>query len=83
MQSTTTSAPLSTSSKSEFGQSVVAGLKKFQMAIAHFLSSRSELQVQQFVNGSDAWWYAYDPQAGNWVYADSEAELRIWIEQNY
>jgi hypothetical protein len=43
----------------------------------------SELQVSQFENGSDRWWYARDPGTGRCVYAESEAELRLWIKENY
>lgn len=43
----------------------------------------SELQVCEIVDGRDRWWVASDPQTGQFVYADSEAELRLWIEENY
>ncbi len=58
----------------------VQRLKGFVQAIA---GTADTLQVSEFVNGSDRWWYAFDPQTGNCVYADSEAEMRLWIEQNY
>mgnify|MGYP005849446933 CR=1 FL=1 len=48
---------------------------------APFVSNN--LQVHEFNNGSDHWWYAFDPQSGKWVYADCEAELRLWIRDNY
>ncbi|MBF2027460.1 MAG: hypothetical protein IGS48_11930 [Oscillatoriales cyanobacterium C42_A2020_001] len=42
------------------------------------------LQVWQSVDEQgDRWWCAYNPQTGQSVYADSEAEMRFWIEQNY
>lgn len=41
------------------------------------------IEVNQYQNGSDQWWYAFDPRTGQWVYADSEAELRLWIKENY
>lgn len=59
-----------------------AGLKRLQAGFATLIG-QSELQVSEFMNGSDRWWYAYDPQTGAWVYADSEVELRLWIKQNY
>ena len=31
----------------------------------------------------DRWWCAYDPRSGQSVYAESETEMRHWIEQNY
>jgi hypothetical protein len=58
------------------------GLKRLQEAFAAMMGN-SELQVSEFMNGSDRWWYAYNPQTGAWVYADSEVELRLWIKQNY
>jgi hypothetical protein len=43
-----------------------------------------QLQVQRIRDrAGQLWWYAYDPQTGNTVYADSETEMRLWIEQNY
>lgn len=48
------------------------------------LFGKAELQVSQFVDSAkDDWWYAFDPQTGRCVYADSEAELRLWIKHNY
>lgn len=44
----------------------------------------ARLQVWQSVDErGDRWWCAYNPQTGQSVYADSEAEMRLWIEQNY
>ncbi|MBW4583375.1 MAG: hypothetical protein KME42_27745 [Tildeniella nuda ZEHNDER 1965/U140] len=43
----------------------------------------SALQVVEIADGRDRWWVASDPQTGQVVYADSEAELRLWIEENY
>ncbi len=45
---------------------------------------KAELQVKQIndVQG-DIWWYAYDPKTGNCVYADTDSDLRSWIESNY
>lgn len=48
------------------------------------LFGNAELQVSQFVDSTnDPWWYAFDPRTGRCVYADSEAELRVWIKDNY
>ncbi len=46
-------------------------------------ADRQSLQVYHLVNGRDEWWYAIDPQTGQRVYADSAAELRLWIKENY
>ncbi|MGA9379475.1 MAG: hypothetical protein WBV73_11970 [Phormidium sp.] len=29
------------------------------------------------------WWNAYDPTTGNSISLDSEAEMRMWIEERY
>jgi hypothetical protein len=52
-------------------------------AVANKLFGGSTLQVSEIVDGSDRWWVASDPRTGQFVYADSEAELRLWIEENY
>lgn len=51
--------------------------------LADKLFGGSALQVVEIVDGRDRWWVASDPQTGQLVYADSEAELRLWIEENY
>ncbi|MBW4473629.1 MAG: hypothetical protein KME45_25120 [Stenomitos rutilans HA7619-LM2] len=51
--------------------------------VANRLFGGSELQVCEIVDGRDRWWVASNPQTGQFVYADSEAELRLWIEENY
>lgn len=43
----------------------------------------TELRVYEYQDGGDSWWYAFDPQTGDCVYADSEAELQRWIDDNY
>lgn len=51
--------------------------------VMNWLFGGSELQVSEIVDGRDRWWVASNPQTGQLVYADSEAELRLWIEENY
>ena len=58
-------------------------LRSLKQKFAEFAFGGTELRVCRFANGSDLWWYAIDPQTGRYVYADSEAELRLWIQQNY
>lgn len=67
----------------ERAQSRTSWFHTLRERISKALFGTPELQACQFVNGSDHWWYAIDPQTGECVYADSEAELRVWIEQNY
>ena len=54
-----------------------------QENLAEALFGSTELKVHEFTNGSDRWWYAIDPRTGRYVYADSDAELRLWIRENY
>jgi hypothetical protein len=54
-----------------------------QENLAEALFGGTELKVHEFTNGSDRWWYAIDPRTGRYVYADSDAELRLWIRENY
>lgn len=61
---------------------LVGQFQKFRQSIIKTFFS-SELQVRQVVSDNNVWWYAYNPQTGNSVYADSETELMIWIEENY
>lgn len=51
--------------------------------IRQVMSGGVSLQVCEVVDGSDRWWVASDPRSGQVVYADSEAEMRLWIEENY
>lgn len=38
---------------------------------------RPELKFYEYVNGTDYWWYTFDPQTGHCIYADSSAELQL------
>jgi hypothetical protein len=60
-----------------------SGLKAIIQGLNQSFFSGSTLQVSEFNSGSEHWWYAFDPQTGEQVYADSEVELRLWIKQNY
>jgi hypothetical protein len=51
--------------------------------LSQALWGSAKLQVREFMQGSDHWWYAFDPRTGKYVYADSEIELRLWIKANY
>lgn len=54
-------------------------------AILQRLFSRSQTvhqTVHQFENGSDRCWYTLDPRTRREVCADSEAELRLWIQEH-
>ncbi len=59
------------------------GSNPIQTWLNGILFGKTELQVSQFVDSAkDNWWYAFDPQTGRCVYADSEVELRLWIKDN-
>lgn len=47
------------------------------------LSGRSELQIIQFSNDSEAWWYAFNPKTGKQIYAATEEELHRWISTEH
>ncbi len=63
-------------------------LGHFQQWIAGFkqavnsLFRSSKPKIHQFNNGSDRWWYTTDPRTGRYVYAESEAELQLWIKEH-
>ncbi len=56
--------------------------KSLTQAVTEAFFGRAELQVYEMVDGRDRWWVATD-STGQCVYADSEAELRLWIKENY
>lgn len=41
-----------------------------------------ELKFYEYANGTDYWWYTFDPQTKRCIYADSEAELQRWVKEN-
>jgi hypothetical protein len=65
-------------------KSLVERLKRLQQTVANTVAAdRFHPQIHKFAHGRDLWWYTFDPRTGQCIYADSEAELRLWIEQNY
>jgi hypothetical protein len=48
------------------------------------MAKEQELQVWQSSDRSGkTWWHGYDPVTGRSVCRDSEAEMRIWLEERY
>jgi hypothetical protein len=48
------------------------------------MTNEQELQVWQSSDRSGkTWWHGYDPVTGRSVCRDSEAEMRIWLEERY
>jgi hypothetical protein len=58
---------------------VVAIKGVFDQSIWH----RSEPKFYEYANGTDYWWYTFDPQTGRCIYADSVAELQLRTKENY
>jgi hypothetical protein len=54
-----------------------------KQGISQLFGNGSMLQVREFSCGSDRWWYTFDPFTGEYLYADSEIELSVWIEKAY
>lgn len=59
------------------------GWETIAQQITQALFGGSTLQTCEVVDGRDRWWVASDPRTGQVVYADSEAEMRLWIKENY
>jgi hypothetical protein len=64
-------------------RSLDRGFQVLKQGVSKFLFGDTKLRVYQYSEGHDHWWYAFDPQTGDCVYADSEAELQRWIDENY
>ena len=44
----------------------------------------NDLQIWQTSDSfGNNWWHAYDPATGRSTSVDSEADMRVWIEQRY
>jgi hypothetical protein len=57
--------------------------KAIKQGVSQVFWNASTLQVCEFSCGSDRWWYTFDPSTGECIYADSEAELSVWIQKTY
>jgi len=48
------------------------------------LTKAQEPQIwQSYDRQGNLWWYGYDPMTGRSICRDSEAEMRIWLEERY
>lgn len=53
---------------------------QFMNTVTHW----SDLKVSEFTDSNGQhWWYGYDPITGRAIYAESDNELRSWIETYY
>ncbi len=69
--------------QASFLKSLLSAFQTLGRDLVRAISGNGGLEVHEFTSGRDHWWYAFNPQNGKWVYADSEAELRLWIKENY
>lgn len=59
-------------------------VNKICQRIVTLINHASELQVWQTRDRSGhSWWNGYDPSTGKSIRLDSEAEMRMWIEERY
>jgi hypothetical protein len=66
------------------GRSLQHQLSTLWEDLTTWIRGDSTVQVWQTVDSQgDRWWCAYNPKTGQSLYADSETEMRFWIEQNY
>jgi hypothetical protein len=64
-------------------KSLTALINRLQQSVSRVIFNDSKVQIYKYSNGSDTWWYAFDPQTGRSIYADSEIELRVLIENKF
>ena len=55
----------------------------WQWMVQVFVGSNELRTWQTYDRYGNNWWHAYDPVTGRYTSVDSEAELRVWIEQHY
>ncbi len=71
-------------SQSQLISGMLTWLKSLTQTVVDALNQPHELEVQQITDPAGvSWWYAWDPRTGKCLYADTENEVRMWIEQNY
>lgn len=52
--------------------------------LVNALTKAQEPQIwQSYDRQGNLWWHGYDPMTGSSICRDSEAEMRIWIEERY
>lgn len=65
-------------SRTKFG-----GLQQFWQQIITAMQNADKLHVEQIVDESgEKWWYAHDPRTDKTLWADTQAEVVKWIEDN-
>ncbi|PZV19522.1 MAG: hypothetical protein DCF20_00470 [Pseudanabaena sp.] len=58
--------------------------KSMWKGLWNFLFPKAEIKVKRICDrAGNQWWYAYNPITGKSVYADTDTEMRVWIDQQY
>ncbi|OLP19365.1 hypothetical protein BST81_06345 [Leptolyngbya sp. 'hensonii'] len=66
------------------GSSLVEKLGRLRRSLMQAIAPDAGLQVRQVMDEAGGnWWYAYDPQTGEAVYAETETELNQWLKIHY
>lgn len=59
-------------------------LHQLWMSFAGTLSEWTKVHIEQTVDAKgQPCWYAYNPQAGQSIFTESESEMRQWITKSY
>jgi hypothetical protein len=70
--------------KTKIHLSLPEKLQRIFQDVIHALTRGHELQVwQKKDRNGNAYWQAFDPKTRKSTSLNSEAEMRIWIEQRY
>lgn len=58
--------------------------KRIAQRLIQGLIGSNEIRIwQTYDRCGNNWWHAYDPVTGRYACKESEAEMRIWIEQRF
>jgi len=59
-------------------------LQQLWMSFAETLSEWNKVHIERTVDAKGKpSWYAYNPQAGQTIFTESESEMRQWITKSY
>lgn len=64
------------------GSSLIGWLSQRWNDFVEAIANSSKLSVERISADGAIFWYAYDPQTGKALYAESESEVLDWIEKN-
>jgi hypothetical protein len=64
--------------------SISARLQQLWLNFAETLSNWTKVHIEQTVNAKGKpSWYAYNPQSGQTIHTESQAEMHQWIKRTY